>query len=44
MTVGSTVLSIVGKLLFLLFIIYANNKLHWFDHMQYDDVKQWNVK
>ncbi len=44
MTVSGAAISIVGKLLFFLFIVFASNKLHWFGHIQYDDVKQWNAK
>ena len=32
------------KLLFLVFIIYADKKLHWFDEVQYDDIEPFNAK
>ncbi|MBO7698521.1 MAG: CPBP family intramembrane metalloprotease [Erysipelotrichaceae bacterium] len=32
------------KLLFLLFILYADRKLHWFDELRYDDITSFNEK
>ena len=44
MTVGNAAFTIASKLLFFLFIVYANKKLHWFDDVQRDDVAEWNAK
>ena len=30
------------KVLFLVFIIYADKKLHWFDEVQFDDIEPFN--
>ena len=32
------------KVLFLVFIIYADKKLHWFDEVQFDDIEPFNEK
>ena len=42
-TLSSTVIIIVLKLLFLVFIVYADQKLHWFDEVQYDDIESYNA-
>lgn len=44
MTVASAALSIFFKLLFFLFIVYADKKLHWFEEIKRDDVERWNAK
>ena len=41
-TVFSAVFNIVLKLLLLLFIIYADRKLHWFDEVKKDDITKFN--
>ena len=43
-TVASVVINITFKTLFLLFLIFADKKLHWFDDVQRDDVVLWNAK
>ena len=41
-TVPETVFNLTLKVLFFLFILYADRKLHWFDEVKYDDVAQFN--
>ena len=43
-TVPSVALNLFGKLLFVLFILFAHKKLHWFDEVKYDDVAAFNAK
>ena len=43
-TVPSALFNVTWKLLFLVFIIYANKKLHWFDQVKYDDVEAFHAK
>lgn len=43
-TVASVVINITFKTLFLLFLIFADKKLHWFDDVQRDDVVLWNAE
>jgi len=35
---------LVLKLLFFLFILYADRKLHWFEEVKYDDIAAFNEK
>ena len=44
LTVSSVLLNAAFKILFLVFIIYADKKLHWFDEVQHDDVEPFNAK
>ena len=41
-SVSSMLFNLVFKILYLLFIIYATKKLHWFDEVKYDDVTSFN--
>ena len=41
-TVPDTVFNLALKILFFLFILYADKKLHWFDEVKYDDVALFN--
>ena len=43
-SVSSVLLNAAFKILFLVFIIYADKKLHWFDEVQHDDVEPFNAK
>ena len=43
-TISHPLFNITFKILFLVFIIYADKKLHWFDKVQYDDVESFNAK
>ena len=47
-TSGATVIGLIRGMipdvLFLLFILYADRKLHWFDEVRYDDVTLFNSK
>lgn len=43
-TVPSVVLNLFFKILFFLFILFADKKLRWFDEIKYDDVARFNVK
>ncbi len=43
-TIPGTLFNATLKLLFLVFIIYADKKLHWFDKVQYDDLESFNAK
>ena len=43
-SVSSTLFNTILKVLFLVFIIYAYKKLHWFDEVQRDDVEPFNAK
>ena len=43
-TVPETVFRLVLKVLFFLFILYADRKLHWFDDVKRDDVAQFNAR
>ena len=43
-SVSSVLLNATFKILFLVFIIYAYKKLHWFDEVQRDDVEPFNAK
>ena len=41
-TVPNIVFNLFFKLLFFLFILYADRKLHWFDEVQFDDAAAFN--
>ena len=41
-TIPDTVFNLTVKILFFLFILYADKKLHWFDEVKYDDVALFN--
>ncbi len=41
-TVSSTLFNIVLKSLFLVFILYADKKLHWFEEVRHDDIEPFN--
>ena len=43
-TVSSPLFNVTFKFLFLVFMIYAGKKLHWFDKVQFDDVEPFNAK
>ena len=43
-TVFNSVFVLVLKLLFFLFILYADRKLHWFEEVKYDDIAAFNEK
>ena len=43
-TVPDTVFRLILKILFFLFILYANKKLHWFDEVKCDDVARFNSR
>ena len=43
-TVPDTVFRLILKILFFLFILYANKKLHWFDEVKCDDVTRFNSR
>ena len=43
-TVFDSIFDLFLKLLFLLFILYADRKLHWFEEVKYDDVTAFNEK
>ena len=43
-SVSSVLLNATFKILFLVFIIYADKRLHWFDEVQRDDVEPFNAK
>ena len=47
-TSGATVIGLIHGMipdvLFLLFILYSDRKLHWFDEAKYDDVTLFNSK
>ncbi len=43
-TIPSVVLNLAHKVLFLLFILYASKKWHWFDETKRDDATEWNAK
>lgn len=42
--VSDTVVNIVCKIVFFLFILYAGRKLHWFDEAKCDDVEKFNAR
>lgn len=42
--IADMVFNIILKVLFFLFILYADKKLHWFDEVQFDDVVLFNSK
>lgn len=43
-TVPGIAYNLFFKVVFFLFIIFADKKLHWFDEVKYDDVKAFNAK
>ena len=43
-TVKDVAFNLTLKVLFFLFVLYADKKLHWFDEVEYDDVAQFNSK
>lgn len=43
-TISQPLFNVIFKCLFLVFIIYADKKLRWFDKVQYDDVEPFNAK
>ncbi|MBR4456354.1 MAG: CPBP family intramembrane metalloprotease [Solobacterium sp.] len=43
-TGSSTLFNIILKSLFLVFILYADKKLHWFEEVRYDDIEPFNAK
>ena len=43
-TIPDTAFRLILKILFLLFIFYADRKLHWFDEVKRDDVARFNAK
>ena len=43
-TISEVVFNLFFKILFFLFIIYADKRLHWFDEVKYDDVTAFNNK
>ena len=43
-TIPDTVFRLILKMLFFLFILYADKKLHWFDEVKYDDVVRFNSR
>lgn len=43
-TVGQVAFNLTFKALFLVFIIYAAKKLHWFDEVKKDDITPFNAK
>ena len=44
LSISSALFNSFLKLLFLVFIIYADKKLHWFDKVQCDDIEPYNAK
>ena len=43
-TIRDQVINIITKLVFFLFILFADRKLHWFDEVKRDDVAPFNAK
>ena len=43
-TISEVVFNLFFKILFSLFIIYADKRLHWFDEVKCDDVTAFNDK
>ena len=43
-TIMDNLFNVTLKVVYLLFIIYASKKLHWFDEVQFDDVAAFNSK
>lgn len=43
-SIASPLFNVTFKFLFLIFIIYADKKLHWFDEVRYDDIEPFNEK
>ena len=44
LSISSPLFNVILKLLFLVFIIYADKKLHWFDQVKYDDIEPFNAR
>lgn len=43
-TIPSSAFHLICKIVFFLFILYADKKLHWFDKVRYDDVEKFNAQ
>ena len=43
-TIPAVAINLPCKIVFVAFILYAKNRLHWFDKVQGDDVARFNAK